>query len=76
MYTSITNVVESTRVVVDTGTKDFVSFKFYYNENLILTAHASASSGKEFQFFNSIEPHDVTILLEETDATADTAISA
>lgn len=76
MYTSITNTIECTKVIVDTEQKDFVSFKFYQGRNLVLTTHASASSDKEFEFFKPIEAHDVTILLEETDATADTAISA
>jgi hypothetical protein len=71
MYTSITNTIECTRVVMYTDDPSFVAIKFYNNRDCIMTAYASSSDGKTFEFFTGIEAKDVTILLEETDAKTD-----
>jgi len=74
MYTSISGTIECTRVVMYTDDPNFVAIKFYQGQHdCPLTVYASASDGKTFEFFTGIEAKDVTILLEETDAKADTA---
>ena len=74
MYTSMSGTIECTRVVILTDDPDFVAIKFYQGQHdCPLTVYASASDGKTFEFFTGIEAKDVTILLEETNAKADTS---
>ena len=74
MYTSMSGTIECTRVVMYTDDPNFVAIKFYQgNHTCPLTVYASAQDGKTFEFFTGIEAKDVTILLEEADAKANSA---
>lgn len=74
MYTRMNGTIDCTKVVIYTDDPNFVAIKFHQGQNEIpLTVYASARDGKTFEFFTGIESKDVTILLEETNAKADTA---
>ena len=72
-YTSITNTIECTRVVIDTEEPDFVAFRFYNNHEAIITCYASCPENKQFATLTGIEFKDKTILLEAEYVQADTS---
>lgn len=72
-YVSITNTVESTRVIVDTGNPDFVAIRFYNGNDVVATCYASCPDGKEYVMLSPIDFRDQTILMEAEDAESNTA---
>ena len=72
-YVSITNTIESTRVVVDTNDPDFVAIRFYNGRDVVATCYASCPDGKQYVMLSPIEFKDETILMEAEDAESNTA---
>lgn len=71
-YVSITNTIESTRVVVDTEDPNFIAFRFYNGREVVANIYASCPMDKEFVMLSPIDYKDQTILLEAEDVQTDT----
>lgn len=72
-YVSVGNTVECTRVIIDTEESDFVAFRFYNNNECIVTCYASCPEDKQFATLTGIEFKDKTILLEAEHVQTDTS---
>ena len=65
--------VDVTKVTIDAGEADQILIKCWQGDKYYHTIYLYPSQGKEFELFNGIDFKDETILLEETDAKADTS---
>jgi len=70
MYANSSFSLECNKVIVDTDDPDFVAVRFYQGHNSVHTVYLSPRDGKRLEWLRSIDAHDKTILVEETDADA------
>lgn len=63
--------MDVTKVTIDASEVDQILINCWQRSKINHTIYLYPQMGKKFELFNGIEFKDVTILLEETDAPAD-----
>ena len=73
MWHRSTTSIDATKVTIDAAEADQIVIQCWQGDKCSHTIYLYPQMGKKFELFNGIEFKDKTILLEETDAEADSA---